>query len=340
MQEFVSHVKPETERPWEHTAGPSRPQGLSQGNEKNPLVPTIFHENWWLNAVTRGAFDQAEVSEGGRVVGRLPFGIRKYFGFKEIRMPCLTHFLGPAIDEGEGSPNNRFLKSREITHQLIQKLPCASSQYVKCHRGVTDVIAFQEHGFRTHVQFTHEIDPKPQDNLWLNLRNQTRNVIRKAGERHSLKQMLDPREFMWFYEQNLAKRGLRNKLDPKLCVEIIATSVERGRGRIIAACDHKGRIVAANFCVWDETSTFYLLSTRTEDSGNGAASFVLWEAIRESASRGLLFDFAGVSSKGSVLHFSGFGASITCRYVAVRDDFKARLLKEAKKLFRPESCFF
>jgi hypothetical protein len=41
------------------------------GPRINPLVPTIFHEDWWLEAATGGRFEVAEVAAGGRVVGRL-----------------------------------------------------------------------------------------------------------------------------------------------------------------------------------------------------------------------------------------------------------------------------
>src|SRR6202035_105800 len=110
----------------------------------------------------------------------------KRFGLKMIRMPVLTYFLGPAINEGEGSPNTRFLKRLEITRELLERLPRASWQYVKCHRGIADVIAFQELGFRTYVQFTHEVTPDRVDVLWQQMRNKTRNVIRKAEERFSV----------------------------------------------------------------------------------------------------------------------------------------------------------
>lgn len=342
MEEYLIQGQTRAQAPAPGTHHRRLTQSAVRASDHGPRCPTIFHEYWWLNTVTRGTFEEVEVSEGGRIVGRLPFYLRRFWGwgFREVRMPCLTHFLGPVVEEGEGSASNRLLRRICITRQLIEKLPHSSSQYVKCHRGVNEVIAFQEQGFRTQVQFTYEIEPLPADTLWANLRNKTRNVIRRAEEQHSLQPMKDPSEFMWFYEQNLSKRGLRNELDRKLCAEIIAASVERGRGRVIAASDSKGRIVAANFCVWDGTSTFYLLSTRTEDSGNGAASLLLWEAIKDSANRGLRFDFAGISSRGSILLFSGFGASISVRYVAARSSFTARLIGEAKRIFRPENHFF
>lgn len=306
----------------------------------DPLAPTIFHEEWWLDTATGSNFDVAEVTGGGRTVGRLPFCIRKRFGLKMIHMPHLTYFLGPAIDEGEGTRNNRFLKRLEITRELIDRLPPAASRYVKCHAGITDVIAFQEHGFRTCVQFTHEVPPDPVDALWQQMRNKTRNVIRRAEERLSIREMTDPGEFVQLFERNLALRGMQNELNTTLCRNTIAASLERQRGRILAACDKNDQVVAANVCVWDETASYYLLSTRGSDSGNGASSLLIWEAIKDSVRRRLVFDFAGLGTQGSILLYTGFGGAVSPRYVAVRMGPLARAVMGAKSLFKAENFYY
>jgi hypothetical protein len=309
-------------------------------SRSTPLTPSIFHETWWLDAITGGDFKVVEVTAGQRIVGRMPVYLRSRFGIREMRMPYLTPFLGPAVDEGEGTANNRFLKRHEITLGLIDKLPRVSSQYIKCHRGVLDVVAFQERGFRTYVQFTHEIEVDTEDSLWRNMRNKTRNAIRRATEQLSVTHIADPSEFVCIYERNLAARGLRNELDFTRCREAMAASIERGRGRILAACDDSGKIVAANFCVWDETSTFYLLSTRSHNAGNGAISLLIWEAIKICAGQGLRFDLAGLGNQGSVLLYSGFGGTVSPRFVAVRTTLPFRLLAEARTLLRPDNYFY
>ena len=306
----------------------------------DPLSPSIFHETWWLDAATGGDFDVVEVTAGARTVGRLPVCLRSRFRLRELRMPVMTPFLGPAVDEGAGSANNRFLKRHDITLELIDKLPRASSQYIKCHRGVREVIAFQERRFRTYVQFTHEIQAEAEPSLWEHMRDKTRNVIRRAEEQLSVRHISDPSEFMSLYERNLAERGLRNELDSSRCRQVIAASLERGRGEILAACNGQGHIAAANFCVWDDTATFYLLSTRAGDAGNGATSLLIWEAIKTSASRGLLFDLAGLGNQGSVLLYSGFGGTVSSRFVALRTTLGRRLLSETKALLRPDSYFY
>jgi len=306
----------------------------------DPLAPTIFHEEWWLNVATDNSFEVAEVTAGGRMLGRLPYCVRKRFGHKMMHMPHLTYFLGPAVDEGEGSRNNRFLKRLEITRELIDKLPPGLSKYVKCHAGITDVIAFQERAFRTYVQFTHEVRPEPVEMIWQQMRNKTRNVIRRAEEQLFIREMTDPAEFLQLFEKNVALRGVQSELNITLCQKIIAASLERQRARILAACDKSKRVVAANVCVWDKTASYYLLSTRNSDAGNGASSLLIWQAMKDAIRRNLLFDFAGLGTQGSILFYTGFGAAVSPRYVAVCMEPLTRIAMAAKALFACESSFY
>jgi hypothetical protein len=325
---------------------PQSPLQCYGHNRENPgppadsLSPTIFHEDWWLNAATDGEFDVCEVKTGGRTLGRLPFHLTQRWGIKLLRMPFLTYFLGPAIAEIAGTANNRFLKRLEITRELLRKLPPASWEYVKCHADVPDMIAFQECGFRTYVQFTHEIKPQSADLLWKNMRDKTRNVVRRAEETFSVDEWNDAEGFIQLYGHNLNSKGIANAIDARVSVNIIAAALERKRGRILAARDARNQVIAANFCAWDRNACFYLLSSRSNDSGNGAISLLLWEAIKESTRRGLAFDFAGLGGRGSILLYSGFGASVCPRFVGVRAGTFARMLNEVKLSFQPDNFFY
>lgn len=304
------------------------------------LVPTVFHEEWWLDAVTQGRYSIVEVSAGGRIVGRLPFLLRKRFGMQGIWTPPLTHFLGPGINEGEGSPNHRFLKRMDITRELIGKLPRSAWQCIRCHGGITDVIAFQEQRFRTYVQFTHELQPEPEEVLWNRMRAQTRNAIRRAKEQVTISEFAAPDEFIRLHEKNLASEGERDTLDLAACKRVLLAALHRERGRIIVARDIRNQIVAANFCAWDSKTSFYTVCTRNESAGSGAASLLLWEAIKHAAARGLIFDFGGLGTNGSIRLYAGFGATISPRYVAVRSNGLARLASEMKCLLTKEYFLF
>jgi hypothetical protein len=283
--------------------------------EPELLTPTIFHESWWLDVATDHRFSVAEVSSGGKVVGKLPYLLTRRKGLAHIIMPTLTHFLGPAVMEGEGSANTRFLRRLSITRELIAKLPPAIAYEIKCHAGVLDVIAFQAENFQTTVQFTHEVHPLPEQELWKRMRDKTRNVIRRAQEQHEVVPLDDAHAFIDFYSRNLQQKSY---LDLSVCGKIIESCLARKRGRILAARSRTGEVVAANFCAWDAKSAYYLMSTRASNAGNGAGSLLVWKAILDATSRQLVFDMDGLASEGGILFFAGFGAEVRPRYVAER----------------------
>ncbi|MFZ2021346.1 MAG: GNAT family N-acetyltransferase [Terracidiphilus sp.] len=307
---------------------------------QSQLIPTIFHEDWWLDAATQGGYSVVEVTSGGKPIGRLPFIMRRRSGLMGIWTPPLTHFLGPGIDEGEGSCSNRFLRRLETTRELILKLPRSSWQCLRCHRGVTDVIAFQEESFKTYAQFTHEIAPGPVSALWQQLRDKTRNVIRRAQEQLVVSELQDVEEFARAYENHLASRRLENTLDLAAARRVLRAALERNCGRILAAKNRQNEIVAANFCAWDSTASFYVACTRSGTAGNGATSLLLWEAIQHAANKGLIFDFSGIGTRGSVLHYAGFGGTVGTRFVAVRANGIGRMVARARLLLMDEHYLF
>jgi hypothetical protein len=307
---------------------------------KSALIPTVFHEDWWLEAATQGRYSVAEVSANGKTVGRLPFLKSRRLGIRGIWTPPLTYFLGPAVDEGTGSPNTRFLRRLEITRSLIQQLPRSSWECVRCHRGITDVIPFQEQQFRTYAQFTHEVAVRPPADLWKQMRDKTRNVIRRASERFDVFEISDPDEFISLYERNLREKKVQNTMDLAACRRVLIAVLEHGSGRMIAARNAEDGTVAANFCAWDSEASYYIACTRNSASGNGATSLLLWEAMQHAAKNSRIFDFAGLGTSGSVLHYAGFGATIATRFIAVRANAVGLAMNAVRSVFTEDHFFF
>ncbi len=284
----------------------------------DPLAPTVFHQSWWLNAVTGGDYAEAVVTQGGRRVGCFPYVISRILaGQKLCGMPLLTHFLGPAIDEGRGAACNRVLRRAQITRELLAQVPPTGGFWHVLHRGTADGLVYQEMGYDLSVQFTFEVAPDKPDTLWSNMRDKARNVIRRAEEQHHVAD-LDASAFGAVYNDNLARGGTASRYSPALLERVCHSAVSRGQGRILAAENAAGQIAAAIFYVWDTDAAYYLLSSRRPDSGNGAVSLLLWHAMQDAAARGLIFDFEGVVTSGSALFFTGFGGVIKPRYVVSR----------------------
>jgi Acetyltransferase (GNAT) domain len=301
------------------------------------LTPTIFHEDWWLTAATNGAYEVVETSLGDKVVGRLPYFRKKFYGMNWGALPALTHFLGPAVDEGPGSINTRFIRRLEITRELILKLPPASFTRIKCHRGVPDVIPFQEQKWRTNVQFTWEVEPAPEETLFMNLRNKPRNAIRRA----EFFQLDDPNEFIRFYSANLAAKGIKSNIDLDAALRIITAALSRSRGQMmVAKAKVDGALHAATFYAWDSHSLYYLMSTRNENGHSGAMAALVWHAIRDAAARKLVFDFDGLATPGSIMFYAGFGGSVQPRYVATRMTIPVRIANAVRGLMDKEQFFY
>lgn len=302
----------------------------------DPLTPTIFHESWWLNAATGGNYQEVSVSSGGRVVGRLPFSMfHMPAGCALCGLPELTHFLGPAIDAGAGAPANRALKHDKILRELLAQLPRHTGFYQKLHKNVSDTLVFQDHGYRTTVQFTYEIAPAPPAMIWAAMRDKTRNVIRRAQEHYSVADLGDPNAFAALYQRNLQARGLANYY--QRISEVCAAAMAHDAGRIIAARDAAGEIVAAIFYVWDARAAYYLLTTRNGAAANNAVSLLIWNAIQDSAARGLVFDFDGVGTPGSRVFYTGFGGLVSPRYIVSRFDLIHRVAGRLMNPFRKKT---
>src|SRR5437016_3909144 len=62
------------------------------------LSGSLFHEHWWLAAVSSNNFGEITETYGGRLVGRLPFIVTRRKGFRVIEMPPFTRVLGPVVD--------------------------------------------------------------------------------------------------------------------------------------------------------------------------------------------------------------------------------------------------
>ncbi|GJE44957.1 GNAT family N-acetyltransferase [Methylobacterium soli] len=298
---------------------------------KADLRSTIFHEPWWLDIVTGRTHDRVQVKRDGQVVGWMPYCPRRRMGLSAHLMPPLTHFLGPVVAEGEGNIDTRFITRLGILRELIQQLPKADLINIKCHRGVTDTIAFQENDFATSVQFTFEIFPQSIDTVWKNMRSPRRTVIRGAQrEGITVENYGDADAFADFYWRNLDERGAKPRFSKTLCRDLIDAATARNRGRVLFANDRHGEHVAAIFYVWDLEAAYYLMTTRTQQSHNGAISLLVWEAIKNTMQMNLVFDLDGLHHEGAIMFLAGFGAQVSPRYILTRGNLFLRTGWEIK----------
>ena len=284
------------------------------------LIPTIFHEPWWLDIVADGEIREASVALGGQYVARLPYlRTTRTGGLAVLGMPALSHVLGPALDPRFAHLDlSRSLKQFTLVKDLIGQLPSAAHIAFRLHAGFTNTLAFSAAGFHCGVEHSVEITPDAPDLLWRRMRDKTRNVIRRAEEALVCRELREPGQFLDCYEENLQSKGLSSRYDRRICGPLLAECLRRRTGRILAAIDPAGRIVSAIFTVWDHASEYYFMSTRTPESMNGATSLLIWIAIQHAAAAGLTFDMDGFhvvdGEIPNLLLLTGFGGRIVTRF--------------------------
>ncbi|WP_428377004.1 GNAT family N-acetyltransferase [Lichenicoccus sp.] len=281
---------------------------------------SVFHEPWWLDAVTDGNWHQAEVRQGGTVVGTMPYIIDQRFGCDISMMPLMTRTLGPVIKPGSGKPASEFRRRTEIVEQLISQLPKASVFEQRFDPAISDVLKFQEAGFACSVEYTFRTQPgQSAADMWSSMLDKTRNLIRSATKEGLTACRIDDADtFCDFYESMLQDRGRQNLYTTKAMQRACREALRRDTGTALGAYDAAGVLQAAIFLVWDKSTSYYLLTTRQPKAHSGAVSLLLWQGMQDAAAAGRVFDFDGVATPGIAKFLSGFGGTLQSRMTVSR----------------------
>jgi len=199
----------------------------------------------------------------------------------------------------------------------------------------SEALAYQASGYEVKVQFTFIADCADMDETWRNMRDKTRNLIRRAQEKDIVSVCDDPDKFIQYYELNCQSRNLVNRYQDPRTKKLLRLCMERDQGKIFLSKDRtSGAVNAATFVVWDDSSMYFLMSTRSTDTAdNGAVSLLVWEAMNEAHRRGLKFDFDGIISPSTFRFLSGFGGDVARRLVVEKFSLIYHVTDKMRALF-------
>ncbi len=277
---------------------------------------TVFQQQWWLESVTDGQYSEVSVQSGNVIQGWLPYVTRRRWGCLISGMPLLTHSLGPVIVPGTGNATSEFLRHNSITRDLLAQLPKLAHFRQVLSPDDSGALGFAEHGCHIGVQFTFIVNCADLDAVWKNMRDKTRNLIRRSEEKNAVFPDGDPVDFLQLYADHRRQRDQVNHYDNLRARRALARSIERDQGRIYLCRDRiTGAVSAGIAVIWDSRHMYFLMSTRSVKADSGAVSLLLWNALQEAQRRGLCFDFDGVNGVGSYRFLSGFGGTLARRHV-------------------------
>ena len=142
------------------------------------------------------------------------------------------------------------------------------------------------HGFRQTTNYTWRLlDLSDLDAVFAGFRENIRGHVRAAEKSGTTVAEGTLDDLLQVHRRRFAR-------DPRGIERIDAAASPRAARTILIARDTDGGARAAGYFVHDDRFTTYLLAA-TDAEVRGAASLVLWEAIKRASERGTAFDFEG-----------------------------------------------
>ncbi|HEY2021366.1 GNAT family N-acetyltransferase [Paraburkholderia sp.] len=298
-------------------------KGVPAGSTKSQLASglterSIFHEPWWLEIATNGAWRMAEVKHGNTVVGEMPHTFTRKALWQISTLPPLTRTLGPVIKPHQSGAGEREWSQRVgIARELIAQLPGYAHfhQIMDPRVSEAEALAFRLEGFNVKVAFTLISDSSADEaTAFAALRGTARTAVRRAQECLTVAPIDSVNAFLDFYNANLAVRRLDNRYEKTTMGRLLDEAMIRKACTLLGAFDAKGTLVAATALLWDTQRAHYFLSTRRQDAHSGAVSLLIWSAMRMAAQRQVSLDFDGVSTAGILKFLGGFGGRLVRRF--------------------------
>ena len=293
---------------------------------------TIFHEPWWLDAATAD-WQQVEVAWDGTVVGWLPFAVTRRYGSAKIGMPPYARVLGPVLNLPPSKPVTRFANVRSVVAALIAKLPRHDTFNQVLPPGSEQGVAFALSGWTVNETYTFRVAPSVSlDAAWDAMSQKTRNVLRTAQSHMVAEQHGDLDRYFALSRMQFQQQGRADRHRYDVLSRVFAACAGRGRSTILTARDERGRDAASATLLWDDEALYFWTAARDlTTAGNGAYSFLVWEALRLALERDLTFDFDGFSSPASGLFLASFGAAPVVRPQVIHKTFLPRLYALARE---------
>jgi hypothetical protein len=245
---------------------------------------SIFCTSWWLDAVAGGQWRPNELEESGRIVAAWPTVVQSSRLGDVHAGASLTPFLGPLFPPGEGARR----RSREIAfvESLLERIGPFAHLEARCNPAFDYWTPLRWHGFRQTTNYTWRLpDLQDLEKVFAGFRENIRGHVRAAEKSGMTVREAELPEFLELHRRRFDR-------DPQGIESIDAAARRRDARTILVARDGGGRARAGGYFVHDERFTTYLLAA-TDAEARGAASLVLWEAIKRASARGTAFDFEG-----------------------------------------------
>lgn len=282
----------------------------------------IMMTPWWLDAVCAGKqWDVLLVEEDGKIVGAMPYLLRKRAWFKYIIMPQQTQIGGIWVTAEVTADRWRTAEvCRKIKEQLdTMGLSYYYQQYLP---GSLCVEAMGALGFKIRERVTYRVDDLSDlDKVIGSFSKNKRRQLQKALSLHAERGM-DPEEFYRFHSHCMQERKRKISYSREFLLVLERKARRLGQCEILSICNADGQPYAAAFLVWDQHNMYYLIPTYDPAfRESGAGSLLALEAMKLAREKHVHFDFEGSMDRGTAKHYKQFG-STPVKYYSVEKYYK------------------
>jgi hypothetical protein len=283
--------------------------------EKGDALNTpVFFKPWWLDVVCKKGSWEVCISQdkSGKILGVLPYFVTVFLGFKLIRTPPLTPYLGIWLDYSECSNRNtnRYGFEVEVIENLLKQLPKVAWYHQIHPEQLQNWLPFYWQGYKQTTRYTYVFEALDLEKIWEGMRDDVRNKLRKAEKSGLTVRKSD--DFDGFI------RTLKNTFDRHqvpffenfpIFISLHEEIQRRCQGAIYMVEDNTGAIHAAIYLVWDaETAYCWQLGTDPTHNKNGAAQLLIWHSIQLASKMVKRYNFEGSMLPHIEPVFRAFGA--------------------------------
>ena len=276
--------------------------------------PLIFQTPIWLDAIVGSQnWDVLLSFKGDILMGAMPIVTSSKYGLSQITLPFLTPYLGPIINfPSDLKQGNYLAHKRKVIIDLVAQIP-------KTDRFVTQTdfefdywLPFSWKGYEQTTRYSYLLETKLSlDDILTGFKPNIKKHIKNTQSTFTISESNSVEELYKLHHLDLQTKGIDIHFSKQEFLNLDQKLKSENKRKIIHAINDDGKIACAFYLVFDQTYTHYLIGSVSQEARNsGVMSLMMWEAIKESKTRGLIFNFEGSMNQNIERFFSSFGAEI------------------------------
>ncbi len=259
---------------------------------------------WWEKSTVDKEWDAIVIEEGGRVLAAMPYQLVRRFCLRFILMPVHTQYHYIYVNPEASDDIYQRLAKRIAELRYKEHI---SWIYLQGFYNAAFLAEIRRHGFAIRERITYRIDKIPMPNALPDFfSTNKRRQLKKAKDMQLVDLSVD--DFYAFHANCMCAQGKKIDYSKKWAEAVIPEVLAHKQGRLIAAQDIEGTLLAAMFLAWDTEFGYFLLPCyKPETKNRGAVAWLTAQALEITRNKGLRFDFEGSMTPSIASSYQQFG---------------------------------